>query len=61
MRHNEKDAVEVLRELRSGHTQDDYIELMWLQRYPKAPARSNPGWPYRNASELPTKHMRIVK
>jgi len=61
MRHIEKDASQVLRELRADHSEGDYLELVWLQRYPKAPTRSSPGWPYRRAGEAPTKHIRIVK
>jgi hypothetical protein len=53
--------VQVLRELRADHTEAEYVELMWAQRYPKAFPKSSPGWPFRGADEASTKHIRIVK
>ena len=61
MRHTEKDASQVLRELRADHSEGDYLELVWLQRYPKAPTRSSPGWPYRRAGEMPHQMIRVVR
>jgi hypothetical protein len=61
MRHSERDAVQVLRELRADHSEAEYVELMWAQRYPKAFPKSSPGWPFRGAAEAYTKHIRIVK
>jgi hypothetical protein len=61
MRHSERDAAQVLRELRADHSEAEYVELMWAQRYPKAFPKSSPGWPFRGAAEAYTKHIRIVK
>lgn len=61
MRHSEKDAVQVLRELRADHTEGEYVELIWAQRYPKASLKSSPGWPYRGLCDEPVKTIRVVK
>jgi hypothetical protein len=61
MTHTEKDAVQILRELRADNSEGDFVELLWLQRYPKPSPKSSPGWPFRRAGEAPAKHIRIVK
>ncbi len=61
MRHPERDAVQVLRELRADHTEAEYVELMWAQRYPKAFPKSSPGWPFRGLCEAPIRAIRVVK
>jgi hypothetical protein len=53
--------VQVLRELRADHTEAEYVELMWAQRYPKAFPKSSPGWPFRGLCEAPIRAIRVVK
>ena len=61
MTHTEKDAARILRELRADKSEADFVELLWLQRYPKPSPKSSPGWPFRRSGEAPTKHIRVVK
>jgi len=55
------DAARVLGELRADHTEAEYINLVWAQRYPNPSPKSSPGWPYRGLCEAPIKRIRVVK
>lgn len=61
MRHSEKDAAQVLRELRADHSEAEYVELIWAQRYPKPFPKSSPGWPFKGLCNEPIKTIRVVK
>ena len=48
----ESSAREALAEMAQGRTQDEYVALVWSQRYPSpSPAASN-GWPYTPGTGL---------
>lgn len=61
MTHFDKDAAQVLRELRADHTEAEYVDVIWAQRYPKPFPKSSPGWPYRGLCDAPAKLIRVVK
>jgi len=61
MRHFDRDAREILREIRADLTEAEFVEMQWGQRYPKPSPRSSNGWPFRQASETPVKTIRMVK
>jgi hypothetical protein len=55
------DAREALAEMAQGRTQDDYIALIWAQRYPHPMPAASGGWPYRASAgiEQPSKLRKI--
>ena len=61
MRHFDRDAREILREIRADLTEAEFVEMQWGQRYPKPSPRSGNGWPFRRASETPIRAIRVVK
>ena len=61
MRHFDRDAREILADLRGANTEEAYADLMWGLRYPKPSPRSGNGWPFRRAGETPARTMRVVK
>ena len=57
----ESSARAALAEMAHGRTQDEYIALVWAQRYPhKSPPASN-GWPYRASVGLVESKLRKIK
>ena len=58
----ESSARIALAELAEGRTQDDYISLVWAQRYPHPSPASSSGWPFKPSCgvEQPSK-LRKVK
>lgn len=61
MRHFDRDAREILADLQGANPQEAFVELMWSLRYPKPSPKSSNGWPFRRASEMPAKAIRVVK
>jgi hypothetical protein len=61
VRHFDRDAREILADLRGANTEEAYVDLMWGLRYPKPSPKSSNGWPFRCASETPTRAIRVVK
>jgi len=61
MRHFDKDARQILQELRADSSESEYLDLIWLQRYPQPFPKSSNGWPYRQHGETPAKNIRVVK
>lgn len=62
MKHFDKDARQILTELRADKTEAEFIDLMWEQRYPKgAFPKSGNGWPYGSTSENTGRKVRLVK
>ena len=58
----DNDARAALAEMAQGRTQDEYVALVWAQRYPHHnPAASN-GWPFKPSQgiEQPSK-LRNIK
>ena len=48
MLHPELTARETLMELARSHTLDEYISMLWAQRYPHiSPTASQTGWPVK--------------
>ena len=58
----ESSARAYLLELAEGRTQDDYVSLVWAQRYPHPSPASSSGWPFKPSCgvEQPSK-LRKVK
>lgn len=51
-----------LAEMAQGRTQEDYIALIWSQRYPHPSPAASTGWPYLPTSglvEMPSKVRKI--
>ena len=61
MKHFDRDARDILREIRADLTEVEFVEMQWGQRYPKPSPRSSNGWPFRCASETPARAIRVVK
>ena len=59
----ESSARIALAELAQGRTQDEYIALVWAQRYPNSSSSSaaSPGWPFKHSEgiEQPSKLRKI--
>lgn len=45
MKHFDKDARQILQEIRADSTEAEYLDLIWLQRYPQPFPKSSNGWP----------------
>jgi hypothetical protein len=56
----EASAREALAEMAQGRTQDEYVALVWSQRYPHASPAASTGWPYR-ASTGVMQHSKLRK
>ena len=58
----ESSARIALSELADGRTLDDYVSLVWAQRYPHPSPASSSGWPFKPSCgvEQPSK-LRKVK
>jgi len=59
---HESSARIALAELAQGRTQDEYIALVWAQRYPHPSPAASTGWPFKPSCgiEQPSK-LRKVK
>ena len=57
----ESSAREALAEMAQGRTQDEYIALVWSQRYPTPSPAASTGWPYQASAGLsqPSKLRKI--
>ena len=57
----ESSARIALAELAEGRTQDDYVSLVWAQRYPHPSPASSTGWPFKPSCgvEQPSKLRKI--
>ena len=48
MLHHDKDARRILAELAEGcATQQDYVDMIWAQRYTQPSPAASTGWPYK--------------
>ena len=57
---HESSARIALAELAQGRTQDEYIALVWAQRYPSSSFAASPGWPFKHScGEVPSKLRKI--
>jgi len=58
----EASAREALAEMAEGRTQDEYIALVWSQRYPNASPDASKGWPFKHSEgvEEPSKLRKII-
>ena len=58
----DNNARAALAEMAQGRTQDDYISLVWAQRYPHPSPAASTGWPVKPSCgvEQPSK-LRKVK
>jgi len=58
----ESSARIALAELAQGRTRDEYIALVWAQRYPSSSSAASTGWPFKSSAgvEQPSK-LRKVK
>ena len=59
---HESTARAALAELAEGRTLEDYITLVWAQRYPHPSPAASTGWPFKHSTgiEQPSK-LRKVK
>ena len=46
----ESSARIALAELAEGRTQDDYVSLVWAQRYPHPSPAASTGWPFKHST-----------
>jgi hypothetical protein len=58
---HESSARIALAELAQGRTQDEYIALVWAQRYPNSSSAASTGWPFKHSEgiEQPSKLRKI--
>ena len=58
----ETSARIALAELAQGRTQDEYIALVWSQRYPHASPAASTGWPFKHSTGVvqPSKLRKIT-
>jgi hypothetical protein len=58
----DNDARAALAEMAQGRTQDEYVALVWAQRYPHPSPAASTGWPYLPTAglvEMPSKLRKI--
>lgn len=60
MKYLDEDARRILSELRGSCT-GSYADLIWALRCPGPQPKSSNGWPFRPASEIPVKAIRVVR
>lgn len=63
MLHHDKDARRILAELAEGcATQQDYVDMIWAQRYTQPSPAASVGWPYKaSAGVVQQSKLRKVK
>ena len=62
MLHYDRDARRILAELAEGcATQQDYVDMIWAQRYTQPNPAESVGWPYRRNGEKIQSKLRRVK
>ena len=54
-------ARSILHAMQEGHTQAEYINMIWASRYPTPSPASSTGWPYQVSAGLsqPSKIRKI--
>ena len=50
-----------LAEIANGRTQDEYIALVWSQRYPYPLPNASGAWPYRASTGVEQSKLRKIK
>ena len=57
----ESSARIALAELAQGRTQDEYIALVWAQRYPNSSSAASPSWPFKHSCGEQFSKLRKIK
>lgn len=59
----DRDARDILSEMREGRTEEQYRDLIWATRYPEPAPKPSNGWPYMSQAGIiaPETHKKVAK